>query len=459
MANYKPINEKKLIRSSRRREFLKSLGRWVAAGALIGVGANTSASYGKGAILSVIRASEKQVRELELDISALSGALEKKLDLEVKKFEEAYASGKLRIYEDLGIATPAELEEFEKIIRVHEEFEENYNFSERTRIFKDRIDRRILSTDEKLESYQPKPLRSLNDVLRKVLGQKSGEEGVKHRKAIKERLEGLCRIYDANEDNKTAEVEVFKKLNEYASLPAIPKEEKELFDFLLEYGRGNPQQLREYIKNYDTYNGVRDEELLKLRKAITESEKIYENIRENKAYISKLQEKLKEGIALKDEIRKKSIEEFSAYKSEFDKKAEALRDYLDSLIGELKNKGYSIETRKDFIDKTPVSEALDSIISPIITAGSVALGALTTGLGMFFTRKSRNARALAKASNTAVINYNNLLGGYNQLRKEHDALTDENRRLKDRINTPLTQLDSRTENYLNQGYVGDAGEQ
>jgi len=71
MANYKPINEKKLIRSSRRREFLKSLGRWVAAGALIGVGANTSASYGKGAILSVIRASEKQVRELELDISAL----------------------------------------------------------------------------------------------------------------------------------------------------------------------------------------------------------------------------------------------------------------------------------------------------------------------------------------------------------------------------------------------------
>lgn len=411
------IDEKALKRRVSRRVFLTESAKASGAAAVVGTAAYKGLDYLAGTISSTMAEAEREIRRLALDVQALSGDLEQRLASETSKLKEHYTQGKLRLYEELGVATPAEISEFEKIIQTSEEFEAHYNFAERARIFKDRLDKRLLSLDEKLESYQPSAMQKLNDRIRSAFGRPSGEEGKKTRSLTRERLESLCKIYDTNEDNRRAEVEVMKKINEYLTqTPNLSEEEKGLLTFLKEqYEKGGKsQELKSFIRNYNDY-GERNDALLKLRSSLTQAEELYGQIRQNKVYITKLQDLLKQGIALKQEVISKSATEFEAYKSQFKEKIKSLSETVDGIIVELKERGYDIETREDYVSKGTFARSLDRILRPIVYAGTAISAALAGGLTAysgFKTRKVKKAQATVK-----------------QVVKDHDALVDDHNAL------------------------------
>jgi len=402
------LNTETLKKKFHRRELLKDSTIAGGVGAAVGAAAYVGLDFIGNNFRGVIAQAEREVRELALDVRELSGSLEKKLVLEREQLEEHYTQGILKIYEELGIATPAEIAEIDKIIENYEEFEQHYNFAERARIFKDRIDRRLLALDETLESYQPESLISINDAIRRAFGKPTGEEGMKQRKQIKERLEVLCAVYDTNSNNKIAQTEVLKTLNNYLENAELSEEEKGLYEFLKqEAQKGNEENIRHFINNYDSYS-VSQDVLLKLRASLSEAEGLYGKIQENKSYIMNLQDLLKQGIALKQEVRDKSAQEVVEYKEQIDKRINEFRESVDNVINELEEKGYDIVTREEFISRGSYARALDAMITPVVTGGSLFFGALA-GLFAFRERtKGRKVRALNKALGSVVDDYNNL---------------------------------------------------
>lgn len=391
-----------------RRELLKDSVIAGGVGAAVGAAAYFGLNFIGNNLRGILAQAEREVRELALDVRELSGSLERKLVQEREQLEEHYTQGILKIYEELGIATPAEIAEIDKIIENYEEFEQHYNFAERARIFKDRIDRRLLALDETLESYQPESLRSINDAIRRAFGKPTGEEGMKQRKQIKERLEVLCAIYDTNSNNKIAQTEVLKTLNNYLENAELSEEEKGLYEFLKqEAQKGNEENIRHFINNYDSYS-VSQDVLLKLRASLSEAEGLYGKIQENKSYIINLQDLLKQGIALKQEAREKSTQKVAHQREYFDKKIAKLHSSLDNVIRELNQRGYDIETREEFISRGSYARALDAMVTPVVTGGSLFFGTLA-GLFAFRERtKGRKVRALNKALGSAVDDYNDL---------------------------------------------------
>ncbi len=412
------LDEKSLKRRLSRRDFLKSSGKSITTGMVTGGLCFLGLDYAGKRILGVVCDAEKEIKKLGLDIKALSGSLERKLASETEALERHYTNGKLGVYEELGIATPAEISEFEKIIEDGEEFEAHYIFAERAREFKDRIDRRLLSLDDVLESKQPGFMRSINDTIRSALGKKSGTEGQAYRTVIKQRLTELCKIYDANEDNKTAEVQVLRKLNDYIEhSPQLIDEEKDLLEFLRDQYKkeGSKEHLKNFIKNYET-NSDRNETLLKLRASLSESERLYGAIQDNKKYLTRLQTLLKDGIELKQKIRERVPEEFETYRKQIEEKVNGLRGSVDEIIGELKTRGYDIETREDFVNKKGIfSSSIESIVRTVESVGSLSVGALATGLAYLRYRRNAKQRVLNSALKEAVRRHNDLADSHNNL--------------------------------------------
>ncbi len=254
------INTKSLKRKFSRRELLKDTAIAAGVGTIVGTSTYLGLNFLGKNLKGILTKAEEEIKELTLDVSELSGSLESKLIKEREQLEEHYTNGILKIYEELEIATPAEVQEIEHIIKTYEEFEEHYNFVERARTFKDRIDSRLLALDETLESYEPKAVRKINDSIRSVLGKPTGEQGIKYRLQIRGRLERLCAVYDTNSDNKIAQAKILETLNEYLNDANIPSEEKELYNFLKEqYNKGsNEENLRYFIENYKSYGDRQD---------------------------------------------------------------------------------------------------------------------------------------------------------------------------------------------------------
>ncbi len=422
------ISSKELKKTGNRRVFLTSVAKSAAAGAVLAGTSYLGLDYAAKGMRNVVLDAEKEIRKLGLDVKALSGSLERKLVEEARQLKRHYSSGTLRIYEDLGIASPAEISEFEKIIKTSEEFERYYSFAERAREFKDRIDRRLLSLDEKLESYQPKTMQKLNDAIRSAFGKESGEQGKKQRTAIKQRLESLCRIYDANEDNKKAEVEVLKKINEYLEkTPDLLPEEREMLEFLKgKYQTGECEdELKNFIRNYNNY-GERNEALMKLRASLSEAETLYGDIRQNKQYITKLQDLLKQGIELKERIKDISAGEFDAHKKQIEQRMFGLRTGVDEVIAELRKKGYDIETREEAVNKGMFSRSIEGLLKPLVFAGSLTAGALGFAGTYFLERKTMQKRAAESALKRAVALQNTLADKFDILARDYDSLSAEN---------------------------------
>ncbi|MEN9626384.1 MAG: hypothetical protein RL557_712 [archaeon] len=417
------LDAKKLKKKFSLKALLTDAALSGVVGTALGAGSFLGLNYLGNTLTGTFRNAEREIRELSLDVKELSGSLENKLVEERKKLEQQYTEGALQIYEELGIATPAETKEIETIIKNYEEFEKHYDFAERAKTFKDRIDRKLLTLDEKLESYQPEVLRGVNDQIRKLFGKPTGEKGKEFRKDVKTRLDSLCAIYDVNSDNRKAQAEVLKTINRYLQDSSLSDEEKALYSFLKDQHTqaGNEDNIRNFIQDYGTYS-ERQATLLQLRESITEAEEVYGKIRENKQYITGLQGLLKEGIDLKQKVREKSAGEVTAYKKQIDNEISSLQGAVKGVVTELKRKGYDIETREDAKGKQTYSTLFERQLHPLINAASIIMGVA----GAMFTfrelSKGRKMRALNKALEYAVNAHNSIVDNYTDLTDSQSSI-------------------------------------
>lgn len=413
-----------LKKRSTRREFVKDTAAAVGVGALAYLaGGQTAYTVLDGYAMDIVAAAEKEVNQGILDLREFSGALEERLESEKKRLEDFYEENVIQIYEEIGEATPQDIQKLERgleaIINNVGETEDYYNFVERVRILKDRVDKRLMSLDSKLEEMSPEALRKVNDTIRKYLGQPYGEQGKRHREALQGRLETLCKIYDTNSDNRRAQIEVLQTLNSYLQDSKLSPEEKELYKFLRkEYSKeGRCEDLRDFIQNYETY-GERNETLLSLRASLSTLEDTYQKVVENKDYALELQGLLKQGIELKEKVREKSAQEVAKYKEEIERQVSEQKDAIHGFITKLKDKGYGIETRDDLINKTPMSNAIREKGAEGLHRICRATATLTGALGAYLTwnklGQSRKVRARDDALDQAVADYNALADRYNE---------------------------------------------
>jgi len=400
------INPKVLRKEISRRYLLRNAVAATATGIAAGVAVNSGLGYVGKKLEAIIASADREVAELTLDVKSLCGALDKKLARETEELKKHYTEGRLKIYEERGIATPAEIKGLEEAIKQNEEFAKHYNFAERAKIFKDRLEKRFLEmrsatskVDARTEKYQVGPQRKFNEYLRKIAGMKTGKEGELERKrkrqeleSAKNRMTALCKVYDTNEDNRIAELEVTKGINQYLKREDLSVEERELYDFLKqEYAKqGSKTHLREFIQNYDHYD-PNNQIMLKLRASLQNVETIYGKIQENREYMDKLHGILQEGILLKTKIREQSNESFARHEEQIGDKVNELRSSVDGVISELESKGYDIKTRQEIIDEGvfsgPYTAKLKELIGPIKLGVSGVIGAVA-GLEMFGALKS-----------------------------------------------------------------------
>ena len=106
---------------------------------------------------------------------------------------------------------------------------------------------------------------------------------------------------------------------------------------------------------------------------------MYENVAEAKDFAIKLQDALKEGIKLKQDVRGTSVDEFVEHEREINSRIYELRSVVDETISELKQKGYDIETREDYMDKSLIGDAVSSVIDPFRVAASLVIGIYVAG--------------------------------------------------------------------------------
>jgi len=404
------LNVNALVKSKSRREFLKTIGFSAASGVACGFGANYGLGYLADCLVKGIAEAERQVRETVADLSALVGNVDRKLTAQVDQLEKHYNSNILQEYVELGIADPADIRQFEKILADAKQFEDYYSFSERAKEFKDRIDRRILTLDEKLEQMQPGFMRQANDAVRSLFGMPTGKAGEEYRKSFRLRLDSLCAIYDLNENDKIAQAEVVRKLNELISNSEklkLSPDERQLYVTLRNEceKEGGGQRVKDYIHAYTNVK-LNSETLRRLKAHVEEAEKLYAKIIENKDYVIKLQGLLKDGIKQAEDLRAKSQQEFMKHRKEISDKISELKGAVDSTITELKNKGYDIETREDYINKgTFTSKAKEKVAQtvPIISAILGGIAAIITGRYM---HKSNKLRATNAALEEVVGKYN-----------------------------------------------------
>jgi hypothetical protein len=419
-----PLDKSLLERRMSRRGWFKAVAKTAASAALAYGLTYSAADYVGDSVLGIMDSAEKEIRELGADVNALSGSLERKLSQETNRLKKNYADGRLRILEELGLGSAAEVSEFEQIIANCEDFERHYNFSERARIFRDRIQRRILSLDNALEESQPNFIqRGVNDRIRKLFGMPHGEQGKKYRASMRRRLDQLCKVYDANENNRIAQTGVLDKINGYLeNAHDMTAEERELYMFIKDQysRRGNDANLRDFIRNYDSYDG-RKAAMVKLWAYVSEAERLYSEIRKNKHYVMQLQGLLKEGIALKKGVRKESAEEFAKHEKQIASDVDALREEVGGIIGELKDKGYDIGTREEAISKGTFSrgmygQAVEYIVNAVKHGVAVAAGVLAGAYALIRSVDKKKLNAKDKALVDAVKQHNEVAERYNELR-------------------------------------------
>ncbi len=426
-----------LINSYSRRQFLQSTAVSLGLGGLVGTGAYTGVDYLGNKIADIVIAAEKEIRELAIDIESLSGKFIREVELQKEKIKEQYAEGKLSFFEDLGIATPEEIKETEEmletIIENSDKFAEQYSFVERLREFKDRIDRKLITIDTAIESWEPQFLQDFNDKLRAISGMKSGKEGKKARAAFYKRLDDLCSIYDSCDDDLIAQSKVLERINKsLSSTDALLPEEKELYLFMKqEYAKedGNKGSLRDFIKNYHKFEGG-NTVLLKVRAYLGELENAYDTMQENGKYALRLQESLKKAIDLREKVRDLSPEEFEKeYGRQIKEEVDALKTAVSGVVKELKAKHYDIQTREDFINDGKYGMMLQELIEPAaITAGVIA-GAyvFANNMASAFVARRQKVKAAKGAISDVVKQYNGLVDRYNGLLAEQTAQQPRNK--------------------------------
>src|SRR3972149_328958 len=109
---HEPLDAGKLIGKMSRRDLLKSMG---LAG-LLGGGAWFGSKKGLGYLTdkltdNILAATEREIRELVLNLEALVGVVQRKFEAEMVQLKQHYTDGKLNILANYGIADPNEISE------------------------------------------------------------------------------------------------------------------------------------------------------------------------------------------------------------------------------------------------------------------------------------------------------------------------------------------------------------
>ncbi len=430
------LDAKQLKKKFSRRDFLKGAG----ISAVVGLATVGASKYGLSKLTDFSLEAEKEVRRLVRDLQAFSGKFDRELAEQNDYLVKHINSDGFNILKELKIVEPAEVKKLEEIVKNCEEFEAHYSFAERAHEFKDRIDQRLLGLDAALENLQPNAVQKLNDAIREVFGQKNGEEGKHYRADFKKKLDTLVNIYNTNEDNKVAQTEVLKHINQYLENSELTAEEKEAFTFMKEQMQkeGKEGYVKDFVKNYDKFEG-RNESLIKLRAYITKAEDLYAKIRENTVYAQRLQGLLKDGIALKEEVRSTAVEDIEKNRQQLAKKTDELANSVNSVVTELEDKGYDIETREDYINKGVLSGHADKIRSYLAPLPWIA-GTITAGLTWLLYRKNRKVRVANSALDEAVNRYNSDIASRAQAASTVSGICDKLREEKTELENKNTEL-------------------
>ncbi len=439
MSEYKLIDPEGVEKRITRRQTLFDILLCVGAGAAATYGLKEGFDYAEEQLLAFAGQVDREIARAKLDLIALSGAVERRLAEQTDKLEEQYSQGKLRIFEELDLMSPADAKKLEELIKNSRDFEQHYNVAERLRIAKDRIDQRILNLDETAEAMMPRAVRDFNDDLRKLLGVASGEEGRRQRKNVRDRLNELCSLYDVNENNRIAQTAVLEKLNEYANNSAeLDAEEREVFRFLADqYKReGGAGDVRKFIMNRESFN-PRNEAYLRLRAHVSECERLYTEIKENSKYLGDLQTLLKDGIRQVNDVRVSSASEFAQHRADIQSKVDELRESVDAIVGELKGKGYNIETREDVMTEAERNGVYGKAVVAFFDLPEVGwapwlAGCVLAAKVWWDRRKSAVLRASKSTNKALKTHYNELGQAYTDERERNDALATAFRREKER---------------------------
>ncbi|MEM4242919.1 MAG: hypothetical protein QXM31_03400 [Candidatus Woesearchaeota archaeon] len=411
------INAKQLLKQHSRRDFLRSFLISAGAGAAAGTGAKYGMDYfldwGLGGALDE---AVRKYRTAVLDFNALYGAVDRSLARQKEQLKKHYDGRVFRMFEELNIADRAELAEFEEIIRNGDELESHYNFSERAKIFRDRIDRLILAVDKKIEQYVPKPLRDVYDVFRGISGKPTSNNGSSYRGEIKQRLDNICRIYDLGEDNKTTQTKVMEIINSYLSQSnniTLTPEEREFYLMLREQcAKENSKSIRDFIKNYDPLDG-RNNAYLGCRAYVTKAEELHAKIQGPKKDLKKLQAQQKEIMRQVEKMREDEKKGVPVSQKEITANYTRMANELNAIISDYKKAGYHIQTREDYINSKLPSEFLrskgakvTSVVAPL--AGFAVFAEIYSRL-----RKNSKLRAATSAFEDVVERLNSQ-GGKNE---------------------------------------------
>ncbi|MBD3252255.1 hypothetical protein GF386_00815 [Candidatus Pacearchaeota archaeon] len=353
-----------------RRKFLISGGVGAAVATITGYLLDRLGDSALGALVD----AEKQYKDLEQKALTLAGALNRKIDSEVREFEEEYVQGRLGLLVDYELADPADLKDLTEKIEKVGEYADHYDFAERGRIALDRLADKLYGVGSDIYDRTPDVGKDLEhswfDRLARGLAKATGQEyeprtreqGAELTKTFRARIRNLCDIYETNEDNLRAQTEVLRDINDYvARTPELSPEERQLYEFIRdEYEKANSgdefrrDSLREFItgygRNFDSVD-ARNRVLLRARESLLrtfdEAEVVYERIRDDKKSLSELQELLDEGISLVEKERTQFRQKTLAYNHEIDERYHRISDYLDGIISDLEGRGIDIETMEE----------------------------------------------------------------------------------------------------------------
>ncbi|MBW3003551.1 twin-arginine translocation signal domain-containing protein [Candidatus Woesearchaeota archaeon] len=373
------LDAKQVEKKFSRRDFLKRAA--VSAGT--GVAGGVAANYGLGKLadelVKAVDFGEKEYRELELNLYALKGGIEDRM---------ATAADKLRTHhrQTKGILRKIDPDEFHKydtIIKNCDSFREHYDFTERARIFKDRIDQKLYRLGSALYNSTPGFWqKNVNDRVSKLfLGDTAEQAQKQHYEVFVKRLDQLCEVYNANENNRIAETKVLERLDQMIN--AASAREK--------------AALKHLRMNWKS--GAKEDVIA--RAGLLKAGNLYARIGEARDYMLKFQDLLKKGLELKAQLRKGH---------ETDVKD--LNTQVNTMITELKGKSYSIETRQDYINSGWIAQYVRDFADRFVPQLSAVLGLGAAGTTLWYTGKNKKERALRAALTDTVDKYNGLVDKY-----------------------------------------------
>ncbi len=426
-----------MIGNHSRRQFLGIILKSIAAGACTGYAADLGMGYISGKAADFVGSAEKDVRALALDLKAASGTLENEMKKEAEILRATYSSAGIQDPVNPGKPGPFDKDELETILQNLEDFQRHYDLGERIAILRDRIDKRLLGLDLRLESKMPGAINSLNDSIRRFFRMPIARNGRGLREAFSTKLDDLCRIYETNEDNLAAENQVLNRINRYLSSTELSAEERGIFQELRqEYEKSADRgYLRDFIMHYkdNVMDAGQREALLRFRHTLERIDEIDGIIRKDKSELLQLQDYLKDGIALKQADRARAPYEFMSHEKEMRAAIDMLKSNVDGTMRKLEQRGYNIESREDFVNNGNLAEKVGLYFGPIRAYTTLLMGVAGTvvsGYHMFIKRRHKNtAEAAKKAAEKAVELHNELAERYNNSINARGGNSDENQGL------------------------------